>query len=323
MSDNVRKIFNIIIAILVSIGAWTYVVYNNDPTTEVKYKDIPITFVGEDALANRDLGVSSISTELIDVTLKQRRVDTNQITAEDIDVIADVSDAAEGENGISLQISGPDGTQVAQAERRSISIEVEEAETIESQIYVEYDDELAGYEPIATNLTSTVARVIGAKSEIARVDRVAAIISYDDTNNRVWSFTTGLSALDKDGDVIEHLVIYPGEVNFKAFAGITKEVPLKVVTNEKKSGSSDEDDEGDGYERTYSAPDTIVIKGPESLLENIDSVSTETIDIQNMYEDQEVELTYQLPDGIYPAYSSENLVMKVKVTRKETDSSQH
>ena len=135
MSERGRKFLNIIIAIVVAIGGWIYVVYNNDPMTEVRYKDIPISFVGEHDLANRGLGISQISTETIDVTLKQKRIETSQITADDITVIADVSDAAEGENGISLQISGPSGTQVAEAERRAISVDVEESDTVEKQIY--------------------------------------------------------------------------------------------------------------------------------------------------------------------------------------------
>ena len=316
MSERGRKFLNIIIAIVVAIGGWIYVVYNNDPMTEVRYKDIPISFVGEHDLANRGLGISQISTETIDVTLNQKRIETSQITADDITVIADVSDAAEGENGISLQISGPSGTQVADAERRAIAVEVEESDTVEKEIYVEYRDDPEGIEPVTSNMTSTRATVMGAKSEVERVDKVTALISYSDTNNRVWNFTTGLTALDKDGDAIGHLVIYPDEINFKAYTGVRKTVQLNVVTDEKKETAEDEDD---GYTRTYSAPDTIVIKGSEDAVAGITSVSTKLIDIDNMYEDQEVELEYDLPEGVHIAYESEGLVMKVKVARTESE----
>jgi YbbR domain-containing protein len=317
MSESGRKIINIIIAIVVAIGGWIYVVYNNDPMTEVRYKDVPVSFVGEHDLANRGLGIAQTSTEVIDVTLRQKRIDTNQISADDITVIADVSEAAEGENGISLQISGPSGTQVADAERRAISVEVEESDTIEERIYVEYRDDPEGLEPVTSNMTSTKATVMGAKSEVERVDRVTALISYSDTNNRVWNFTTGLSALDEDGDEIEHLVIYPDEINFKAYTGVRKTVKLNVVTSEKKETA--EEEESDGYTRTYSAPDTIVIKGAEDVVSEITSVSTELIDIDSMYEDQEVALTYALPEGVHLAYESEGLVMKVKVTKNESE----
>ncbi len=319
MSENGRKIINIIIAVLVAIGGWIYVVYNNDPMTEVRYKDIPVSFVGEHDLANKGLGISQVSTETIDVTLRQKRIETSQITADDITVIADVSDAVEGENGISLQISGPSGTQVAESEKRAISVEIEESDSVEKTIYVDYKDDNEDIEPVTSNMTSTKATVMGAKSEVERVDRVVALISHSDTNNRVWNFTTGLSALDKDGDEIEHLVIYPDELNFRAYTGFTKTVKLNVVTDEETE-STGQDSEDDGYTRTYSAPDTIVIKGSEDVIANVDAISTEQINISDMYEDQEVELTYDLPEGVHLAYESEGLVMKVKVARKETDS---
>ena len=309
MNDNIRKIINIIIAVVVSIVAWTFVVYNNDPMTEVKYREIPITFKGEDALANKGLGVSQVSTELIDVTLRQRRIDTSSISAENITVIADVSDAEEGENGISLKISGPDGTQVAEAERRSISVEVEESDSVQKPITVEYEGGIAGYEPVTAEITSQKATVIGAKSEIERVDSIAALIGLDETGDRLKNFTRSLSALDEDGAVIEHVVIYPGEVNFYAYTGITKEVSLKVV--QEDSGSKD-----DGYTRTYTAPQTVIVKGSEDILENVTEISTLPVNISGMYADEEVTLECDLPDGVYLSNDTETLIMKVKVAKK-------
>jgi YbbR domain-containing protein len=309
MNDNIRKIVNIIIAIVVSIGAWTFVVYNNDPMTEVRYREIPITFKGEDALANKGLGVSQVSTELIDVTLRQRRIDTGEISAENITVIADVSEAEEGENGISLKISGPEGTQVAEAERRSISVEVEEADSKQLPITVEYDGSLAGYEPVTEEITSHNATVIGAASEIERVDSIAALVGLDETGDRLKNFTRALSALDEDGAVIEHVVIYPGEVNFYAYTGITKDVPLKVIQTE--SGSKD-----DGYERSYTAPQSVTIKGSEAIIENVTEISTVPVNIAGMYTDEEVTLECDLPSGVYLSNDTGDLVMKVKVTRK-------
>ena len=313
MSDNSRKILNIIIAIVVSIGAWTFVVYNNDPMTEVKYKEIPITFKGEDALANKGLGVSQVSAEMIDVTLRQRRIDTNDISAEDITVVADVSDAEEGENGISLKISGPDGTQVAEAERRSISVDVEEADSVQKAITVEYSGNLTGYEPVTAEITSNKATVIGAKSEIERVDSVAALIGFDETTDRLKNFTCSLSALDEDGEIIDHVVIYPGEVNFYAYTGVTKEVALKVV--QKETGRSKDD----GYIRSYTAPQKVVIKGSEDIIDDITEISTMPVDLSGMYQDGEITLECDLPDGIYLANDTTTLIMKVKVTEKPAE----
>ena len=49
MTDNGRKMFNIILALLVSIAAWFFVVYNYDPMTSVRYSGVPITYMLETA----------------------------------------------------------------------------------------------------------------------------------------------------------------------------------------------------------------------------------------------------------------------------------
>ncbi|MBQ6456259.1 MAG: hypothetical protein IJJ31_03945 [Mogibacterium sp.] len=309
MSESGRRIINIIFSLLAAIIAWTFVVYNDDPMTEVTYRDIPIVFEGETALINRDLGVADISTDTVDVKLRQMRVRTNDISAENIRVVADVSNAVEGENGISLNISGPENTQVVDASTRSISVEVEEASSVEKKIVIEYEGDHSGVEPVVTSVTSETATVLGAKSEIDRVYKIAALLDTSQTSDKSKNITASLEAIDRNGDALEHVIIYPSEVNFYAYTGITKEVKLKIVT----------DDPDDNYVRTWYAPEKIVIKGAADLVQNIDSVSTEEIELSEMYENTDVELEYDLPEGIYLANGSEGKIIKIRVTEKEPE----
>ncbi len=311
MSESGRNVFNIIIAILVSIAAWTYVVYNNDPNTEVTYKDIPIVFEGETALANMGLGISQVSDgdEKIDVVLRQPRVRTNDISADNIRVVADVSSAVEGENGISLIISGPENTQVIDASKRSISVDVEESDSVERDIIVEYANTGLGNEPVVSKMTSTVATVIGAASEIERVDKVAALLTLEETGETPKNITASLTAIDSDGDPIKHMVIYPSEVNFNAYTGMTKEVPLMV----------DVEKPDDDYNRTWSAPSTIVIKGSAEAISDVDRIYTTKIDLGLITENTEFELEYDMPEGVYLANGQEGKMVRIRVTKKKAE----
>lgn len=309
MSESGRRIINIIISLLAAIVAWTFVVYNDDPMTEVTYKDIPIIFEGESALVNRDLGVSEVSTETIDVKLRQMRIHTNDISEDNIKVVADVSNAVEGENGISLSISGPENTQVVDASSRSISVQVEEADSVEKKIVIEYEGNNTGIEPVTTSVTSESATVLGAQSEIGRVYKVTARLGTGETSEKVRNITSRLEAVDRNGEPIRHLVIYPGEVNFYAYTGITKEVDLKIAT----------DDPDDDYVRTWYAPEKIAIKGAAETIQDISSISTQEIALSEIFENTEVALEYDLPEGVYLANGSEGKIIKIRVTRKETE----
>ena len=242
-------------------------------------------FEGEAALANSDLGISQVSDETVDVTLSQPRVKTNEISEEDIRVIADVSEAIEGENGISLSISGPEGTQVMETSRKSISVEVEASDSVEKDIIIEYSDTTGGFEPVTYATTSTSATAIGAQSEVARIYKIASLLKPDDTADNPRNITSSLVALDHDGDVVKHVVIYPDEINFYAYTGVTKRVKLVV----------DVEEPDDNFTRKWTAPNDIVIK----------------------YEDTAVDLEFDLPEGVYLANASLGKTMWVKVTEKE------
>ena len=315
---NHLKAFSVLIAILISVVSWVYVVYNYDPMTIVTYSNVPISFVGEDVLADKGYAVSETSTDSIYVELSQRRIDSVNIDADDIKVVADVSEAVEGKNGIGLSIMGPDGTQIVDSEVRTVSVDVEPAERKEVRIDVEYlDTSDATVEPVITNLTSTKATVIGAESTIKSVSKAVATIGYSDTASGRGVYTRALTAVDNDGDLLPHMVIYPGTVNFTAEHGMVKPVILNIKVT---------DESNDNYQRTVDGPEMITIKGTAEAIENITSIDTEEINVSYLYEDTDIDLSYVLPEGVYIANDSKDQTAHITVTetksRKDSDTSQ-
>ncbi|MBE6027253.1 MAG: hypothetical protein E7227_01450 [Clostridiales bacterium] len=312
MSDQGRKAVNIILALLVSIAAWVFVVYNYDPMTKEEYSGIPITYTGLENLANRGYAVAETNHERVDVTLEQRRVDTGSISSDDISVTADVSQLANGQNTVVLHAEGPEGTQVSDVSLKAVTIDIESADSEDMKISVEYpeaaDDDA---EPVIEEMSAETASVIATEDRLSRVDRVAAVIDPSDLNDKLKPLTVELAALDKDGNQVLNVVVYPETVSFKAAAGYTKEVKLNVpVKNENAD---------DSYERAYTAPETIVIKGSKDIINKTGSITADEVDISWLYEDTEVPLTYDLPEGIYIANGYEDLALKVTVTEKEKE----
>ena len=50
-----RKIFNIVLAIVLAVGVWMYVINVENPSGTGTVREIPVTVVGEDSLAERGL----------------------------------------------------------------------------------------------------------------------------------------------------------------------------------------------------------------------------------------------------------------------------
>lgn len=308
MTDRGRKIVNIILALLVSIGAWFFVVYNYDPMTSVNYTGIPVTYTGLDTLANRGYAVSESNHEMVDVTLQQRRIDTANISSDDISVTADVSGLASGENTVTIRAAGPEGTQVLDTSVKTVTVEIESAATQEMPISIEYSDPVSdNAEPIVENLSVETATVVATDSKLSSIDRVAAVVEPDELTSSLKPLTVELAALDRDGNKVLNVMVYPETVSFRGAAGFTKEVRLVVPVK------SDADD---SYERTYTVPETVMIKGKENSIDSFTGITAKEIDVRYYYEDSDIPIEIDLPEGVYFADEQGEMMLKLRVKEK-------
>ena len=309
MTDKERKVINIILSLLVATAAWFFVVYNYDPMTSVRYSGVPITYTGLDTLANRGYAVAEANYKNVEVTLQQRRIDTANISAEDISVTADVSGLATGENTVALRVAGPEGAQVRDVSVKNVTVEIASAASVEVPISVEYSGEPEeNAVPLVENMSVEMATVIATEEKLSEIDRVAAVIDPEDLDEQFKAMTLEIAALDKEGNRVLNVVIYPETVSFRAAAGYTKEVRLVVPVK---------DESDDSYERTYTAPETVVIKGRKSTIDSYTGITANEIDISYYYEDSEIPIEFELPEGVSIADGQENLLLSLKAAKKE------
>ena len=313
MTDSGRKMFNIILALLVATGAWFFVVYNYDPMTSERYSGVPITYTGLDTLANRGYAVSEANYKNVEVTLQQRRIDTANISSEDISVTADVSGLSNGENTVSLRVDGPEGTQVTDVSVKNVTVEIVSATAVEFPINIEYsekpDDDAV---PLVENMSVNAATVIASDDKLSEIDRVAAVIDPETIDEQYRAMTLEVAALDREGNKVINVVLYPETVSFRAAAGVTKEVRLVVPVK---------DESDDSYERTYTVPDTIVIKGKKSTIDTYTGITANEIDLANYFEDAEIPIEFELPEGVSIDEEQKPYMLKLKVAEKEEEES--
>ena len=312
MTDRGRKMVNIILALLVSIAAWFFVVYNYDPMTSAVYSGVPITYTGLDTLANRGYAVAEANYKNIEVTLTQRRIDTANITSEDISVTADVSGLSTGENTVALRVTGPEGTQVRDVSVKSVTVDIVSATSQDVPISVEYSEETdENAVPLVENMSVETATVIASEDKLAEIDRIAAVVEPKDLDEQFKAMTIEVAALDKDGNKVINVVVYPETVSFRAAAGYTKEVRLVVPVT---------DESDDSYERTYTVPETVIIKGRESTVDTFTGLTANEIDISRYYENSEIPIEFDLPEGVFIEEGQEDqLKLILSVVEKQEE----
>ena len=299
---------NIALSLLIAICGWIYVMYNVDPTTTRTFKDVPVTFTHEDVLTGQGIALKSTNNSKITVTVEGKRSSINKMSADDVQAVADLSEAGKGENTIDLSIKIPSKISVVSESESSITVNVESLDTKEVPARVEYKTESSSdTEPILDGNSKEMFIVSGAKSLVSKVKYVRIPVEEAKLSTTSKTFNVSLEAVDNKGDVLSHVTVRPAKTSVTVSKGVTKEVTLKVKVKNP-------DDEN--YKRIYQVPDTVTIKGTQSAVDEVESITTEEIDLSEVTSAGTIPIECILPDGVQLANDSLDLKLTVNVTKK-------
>ena len=299
---------NIALSLLIAICGWIYVMYNVDPTTTRTFKDVPVTFTHEDVLTSQGIALKSTNNSKITVTVEGKRSSINKMSADDVQAVADLSEAGKGENTIDLTIKIPSKISVVSESESSITVNVESLDTKEVPARVEYKTESSSdSEPILDENSKEMFIVSGAKSLVSKVKYVRIPVEEAKLSTTSKTFNVSLEAVDNKGDVLSHVTVRPAKTSVTVSKGVTKEVTLKVKVKNP-------DDEN--YKRIYQVPDTVTIKGTQSAVDEVESITTEEVDLSEITSAGTIPIECILPDGVQLANDSLELKLTVNVTKK-------
>lgn len=297
-----NKIPRILLAMLISVFLWLYVVTVVDPNdTKVVYS-VPVTYENMTSLTDNNLVMTAGQNATVTLKFYGRRSDLNNLTSESLTVTADVSRIkSEGEQNLSYTVTLPDSVSdnnVQLTERTPSRLTVDVERAVEKQVDVEVDisNEVAdGYvaDLEAMKISPETITVFGPEAEVSRIDSARVSLDIGGVTETVDnSFPYQL--VDSDGNAVD-------TTNFRCSADAVdvmlsvekyKEIPL---TLELKAG-------GGAKEKNVTvtlSPAYITISGPGAIVDAMDSVSIGTLDLASMTEMTETK-TYDitLPDNV-------------------------
>ena len=297
-----NKIPRILLAMLISVFLWLYVVTVVDPNdTKVVYS-VPVTYENMTSLTDNNLVMTAGQNATVTLKFYGRRSDLNNLTSESLTVTADVSRIkSEGEQNLSYTVTLPDSVSdnnVQLTERTPSRLTVNVERAVEKQVDVEVDisNEVAdGYvaDLEATKISPETITVFGPEAEVSKIDSARVSLDIGGVTETVDnSFPYQL--VDSDGNAVD-------TTNFRCSADAVdvmltvekyKEIPL---TLELKAG-------GGAKEKNVTvtlSPAYITISGPGAIVDAMDSLSIGTLDLASMTEMTETK-TYDitLPDNV-------------------------
>lgn len=305
MTDN-RKI-NIALSIILAIILWAYVISEANPTTTKTYKDITITYVNTDIMDENGYAVLSSEFDTVNVTVAGQRSVINNIEIEDILVTADVIDVAKGENEITLSVSLPDDVSLDSINKKNLGLNIEEKATKEFDSQIKFANlSNEQEEPIIIEQAKKAFTVSGAETLVETVNHMQITVDANDIDDEMRTLKVVAVPVDSNGIEVMNLAVEEADTTVTVVNCKTKTVELNVNVENKEEGK---------YERTYTSPKTITIKGYDEYLSDITVVETEVIDISSMTESGKLDINSILPGYVYVADVSKGL--KLDVTVKE------
>ena len=308
MLKNNRVAF--VLALLMAIALWAYVLGEVDPVRTVTIRNIPIRLVDQSALENNGLVITDMDHEDITVTFTAKRSLVTKIDAGDFHATADLRDIKLGNNVIMIELTSPSNINLESVSPEYVNITTDQYVTVEKGIEVRITNPTKDdTEPTILNVSDSTVGVSGAASDVGKVAKVIAELDAGRMGHEPQSISAELKPVDENGNIVDDVSLEFSNVTITAVMKSTRTVPLEVTVTGLEGGS---------VYRSYTAPDSIMIKGDDDLINSIESIECEPLDLTDCYENAEIALTPILPDGVELISEAEDLTVKVTVINAET-----
>ena len=296
-----NKIISAIISVAIAFCMWLYVITVDSPDYRDTIYDIPLTMVNETALRNRNLVVTGISADSVDITFSGNRSDVLKLNKSNITLKIDLSRIYDpGVHTVEWTIALPGDVANNAFTRENvnpdkISLTVENWVTKEIPVRVLFTGSVAtGVFADTENATTDVSfiTVSGAESDIEKV--AEALIAIDLTDRRepigdYYRFTL-VNENEEPVDAAE-IEVNVEEIRVDMSIQAVKDIAL-VINVVDGSGAT-----AGTVNLTYE-PKTIKVAGSETVLEELDEIVLGTIHLADELENREIVFAIPEIEGV-------------------------
>ena len=277
-----------IISLLSAIVLWMYVMAVVDPEDTKLYEYIPITITNLNEIKDLGLVVDPDDNLVTSVYIKGKLSDLQKISANNIDVYGTVSNPIEGQNQLYLRASVNDKvTTEFKSDTIVINLEksIEEEKNITVNITGVYKDNVD-----KVDLDKTKVVVSGPRSSVDSVKYVQATFDANKESVDTKSTELELKALDSEMNEVDHVTLEFNKVTAKVSYFQQKQVKINPRFSSNESNLVQDQD-------FTIIPSEINIKGKSDVINNIDSINTKIINVDELGTNNKI-VDLDIPDGI-------------------------
>lgn len=320
-----KKWLSMLLALLVSVGLWVYVVTIENPVQEMKLDNIPVTFSGEDLLredyyllitdSNADSGVSlTFSGKLSELKkLRDNRAElqvnvnvSHLRNSQTYTLSYDVSDLT-----LPSAVSAQDLT-LSSRDPSMIEISLEKLEKVPVPVKVQNDVSTEeGYTTGRLTQSHSEIYVQGPEEIVRQISYAQVILDRENVNQTITS-ALPYTLIDVNGEIVESDKVSSDvtEIDVTLPVLMYKDVPLEVALIEG-GGVTGADCSVD------IEPRTIRLSGEPAVLESVNSVKLSNIDLSSLMTNSEkIAKSIVIPEGCTSISGEQEAEVSVEIRNK-------
>jgi YbbR domain-containing protein len=305
-----NKTLSLLLALLIAIGLWIYVVTTITPEDSQWIYNIPVTFTNEDGLfSDRNLTLTEGRNTTINLKLGGNRQDLLKLNNSNITVTADLSSVpSAGTWRLKYEVEYPEtvnSNSISIDARSAYEVEILVDELAEKEIKVRatfQGDVAENYISEPIELEYDTLEISGPQELVDSIEYAQVVLERTNVTKTV-SDSLSYTLMDADGNPVEsdEIRCNVDKIGVLMQVNMVKEVPLTVQFIE--GGGATEDNVV-----AHIDPATVTIKGPAETLEGLNSISVGRIDLSTIQTTYTETFNIVIDDGLTNQTQSEATV---------------
>lgn len=298
MTDANRsgKRFNIILAILIAVLLWFYVVNVENPIGQTTISAVPVQISGATELSDKGLMVTDLNRDTMNIKAVGKRKTFLKLYNMDMTLMVDVSAIENpGEYRLVGRVS-PESSRadVTLSERDGFAVTVTVKKKVSREIPIigEFHGTLAsGFDVEPMQLNPGTMEVSGPEELMERVSHVVVVLSGEGVKESLTE-DASFVVLDQNGTVIQDKNLLCSVKTVQVTMPVVKLYEIPLTVSLKDGGGA-----GSADAVVSITPATVKLSGSEELLGGLTEIHLGEIDLAEVFTNKSKAFVIPIPEG--------------------------
>lgn len=311
---NKQKIIVQLVCLLLSLGLWIYVTNIENPIKSYELSRVPVEIKNADSLKDAGLALSPNQEFYVNLKIEGNSQDLFSVDKSDFTISVDLNEFVlkNGENKITVNIeNSPSTVKIKNSNGLTITIKTEAYSTKEVPVKSKINVISKSSYYVATPIFSPETIIVSGPESL--VNKVTKVVAEGEESNAVKT-------------IVKNYIVTPVDENDKEVTGVElsqkwaeatieinqgKTVQIKINTTGTLSS-------GLRLKSISSTTTEIGITGPESALNSINEIGTETINLSEIKDSTNIDVALGIPDGILIHNGENSITVSIVVEKVQT-----